>query len=300
VYRYVIVGGDSARDANGNFYPQATLNADGIPWLVSTQTIPDASPFMIVSKATTCRSATGKSEVLVDALNPATLTCNTGTRDELTVLTATRLLREQPGVVTPKDKVDQTLLFKDSTQIRLPSSAQVPNYGWINANANTPLDFERMWTNAATPFRLTRVVFYNFSTNQVIREVPIAGTLTNITATPVPAKAVIRLYFDSPIDHRSISPDNTANLTSCRNTPATCRIRVMQRTAPAGTGGTAYAGNAMIPLLPGSNQVILLPPLSGTLTGGNNPHAIRVQSNQMRTFNNVPGALDYTIVFTVN
>src|SRR5690606_23952950 len=81
LYRYVVVGGDSARQANGTYYPANSMTPDNISRLLSTNTFPDNSPFIIISNGATCKAASGKSMAALDQINigPTGLpSCNAG------------------------------------------------------------------------------------------------------------------------------------------------------------------------------------------------------------------------------
>jgi hypothetical protein len=223
-----------------------------------------------------------------------------------------RAWMNQPGPASskPADKVDRLKIYKPRVVtpgpppttlpvFRLPSAAFVPGRGWTNNT--TDLNFNDIWNyagaNANTnPVRLERVVFYNFTDNTIIRNVPVVGANTTVAGT-IPSSAAIRLYFNGPIDYRSIDPTNDRSLAGCKANANTCRIRVVSN-PPMSAGNPAYSGNTLIPLFPGSTQVILLPPLTNTLPGGT-PHQIQIDARQMRgPINNATGAIDYTVDFT--
>jgi hypothetical protein len=296
-YRYLVVGGQGARVPNdGSYYNPTVLNNVNIPRLLVTDTIPDTSPFIIISNASVCKSTTNRSAVVPDMLIPGTVpSCKAGYAiDELTLIAQARLNREKNGTLTQMDRATQMRVFKNSNNLTLPAGAQVPGYtNWQPAGST--INFTTAWNGGSV--ELARVVFYNFADNTVYANVPIAGANTSV-ATSVPAKSVIRLYFNNAFDFRSISPSYNSNLTDCTApaTAATCRIRVMQNTNSAGNNGTAYVGNTTIPLLPDGSQVILLPPLTNQLVG-NQYNAIKVDANLMRTSGAKTGAQSYTVVF---
>ena len=297
-YRYVVLGGDSARDKNGNYYANTSMANSEMPRLYAYNTIPSDTPFMIVSKGTICRTA--GSRVSVAELNKMTqysvdARCANGTvADSITLLAVVRINNENGS---PNGQVVNLMSFKDDSQVRLPYGSAVPGYGW--KNANDTVDFNTMWKQGGVT--LKHIEFYDFATNQPYKGQDITGAFTTIPGT-VPSSATIRLYFDTPIDYRSISITNDRNLTDCQTNPATkCRMQVMQPDLPLnpvkadGTGGKAYTGNVIIPLVPVATQVTLLPPLTNTIDATNR-FAIKIDGKSMRTFNNLPGE-DYTIVF---
>src|SRR5690606_15428019 len=86
----------------------SSLNPDGVPRALAADTIPDESPFIIISQGYTCKQAGGKSQVLPDRLQPGlTPTCQTGTElDRITLVAQANLMRETPGGGSPlRDRV---------------------------------------------------------------------------------------------------------------------------------------------------------------------------------------------------
>lgn len=296
-YRYIILGGDAARDSNGNYYAANSVTPDAIPRLLATASIPDSSPFIIISNASVCKSATSKTTVAVDRLiSGSQPSCRTGyVLDELTVVAQARLARESPIGSPLLDRADKMRVYKDSSRIPLPAGAMVPGYStW--QSANSLINFNTAWNNGGV--RLDKVVFYNFADNTIYADVPINGAATTTVVPQIPTKAVMRLYFNTPIDYRSLSPTYDRQLADCKGASVgSCNVRVMQATAADGSGGTAYSGNTMIPLMPGSTQLILLPPLSGQISGATR-HTIKVDGSKIRSFNGIAGTTNYSIIFT--
>jgi hypothetical protein len=301
LYRYIIVGGDAARKADGSYYANTDLNPfSGIPRIISNDSIPDNSPFLVISNGFSCKNSGGG--VAVDQLNiSAVPSCKAGfTLDEITLVARAKLMQEATVGVPVKDRIDQLRTFKNHTAIQLPSGAFVPGYGWRNAGST--IDFDQAWGYSGTaanltPVALKRVVFYNFVDNTIYASVPITGANTDVTPTfgTIPANAVIRLYFDGPVDYRSFATTFDRQLADCKTTnPTTCRVRVYSN--PSGSN-TIYGGNTMIPLFPGSTQVILLPPLTGTLSGSTRQRIV-LDTNQVRSFSNARGNINtYSILF---
>jgi hypothetical protein len=309
LYRYVIVGGDPARQSNGNYYPTNNLSPFGIPRLLATDTYPASSPFIVISNGLTCIQRNAKaligSDQLVFGVTPS---CRDNTNfklDEVTIVAEVNLSQEYAQNTTqPKDRVLQQKIYKNSNNILLASNAFVPGYGW--ATTGQTLDFKTIWAYNDNdidhnPLKLNRVVFYNFADNTIYRDITVNNaTLTTVPGT-IPSNALIRLYFNGPFDYKTLSNTaNDTNLTQCKGANASlCNIRVMQNTAANGLGGTVYASNTMIPLFPSSTHVILLPPLTNTLSSGIQ-HTIRVDTTKMKSFSNTYGKLDYRIVFVTN
>lgn len=311
MYRYVVVGGDAARKKDGTYYsstPSADWqNPQNTPRLLANETMPVDSSFVVISNGLSCKTISGKSVVASDqlVLSP-TPSCKDPSKyvlDQITLVAQAKLAQEYSGNAKPLDKVDKLRYYKDSSKLRLPMAAFVPGYGWTNTSQT--IDFQKVWAYSNTadvdethnPLKLEKVVFYNFADNQIFHNQTVNS---NVVTVPVkiPSKSVIRLYFNGPIDHRSISPTYNQQLADCQGAGATtCRVRVMQGTDAAGNGGVAYTGNTMIPLFPSSTQVILLPPLTGTINGGVR-HTIRVEANKMTSYSGSTGQKDYKIIFT--
>ncbi len=261
IYRYIIVGGDPARKPNGSYYTPSEKNNDDIPYLIATDTMPDNSPFYIISNGTTCRGSGDETGVdVISGFETPTCTGDYET-DQLTLVAEVNLEKDSGG----NDTLDRVRVFKDSSAIRLPGSAFVPSYGWVNSNQN--LNFSQMWAefrqSAATnpTHRLRKIVAYNFMDNEIYLNQDVGANQTNITLNQqVPADAVLRLYFEGPIDYRSYF---RYDLEDCQQSPSQCNIQIRNR-----NNGNLYGGNTMIPLLPSSTQIILLPPLDNTLANG--------------------------------
>jgi hypothetical protein len=302
-YRFMVVGGDAARQANSNYYGAAATNSNtGTPWLLETDSIPTSSPFIIISNGITCVADTSTRLVVPDQFDttvPTSPACKSGyTKDELTLVARAWLQQPGPSGARPKDNIDHLRSYKDNTKLRLPSSAFVPGYGWTDTNTN--INFDTVWNYTGSddvkdPVRLTRVVFYNFTDNTIDVDVPVNGATTTIPGK-VPSNDAIRLYFNGPIDYRSIDPTMDRALAGCKANTDTCRVRVVSNPPMSGTNH-AYTGNTTIPLFPGSTQVILLPPLTNTLPGGT-PHDIEVDAKQMSNYMGAKGTINYKVNFT--
>lgn len=315
-YRYLIVGGDSARQNNGtgSYYAPASTNPSGVARLLSTSTVPASSPFFVISTGTTCKSGRGNSAALTDRLTSGvTPGCQSGAvKDEVTIV-ATVLMNQEPAsssAAAPKDRILRQRVYKDSSNIRLENGAFVPGYGWRAANA--AFDFNQAWRfqgggNAANdPLRLMKVVFYNFADNTIYNNCAVGESNLgpNVNCGNVPANASIRLYFNGAFDYRTISPVTNLSdreLAQCKPMPGNpyqpdnCRIRVVPNPPMSGSNH-AYTANTTIPLFPGSTQVILLPPLQALSPG--QVHQLQIDGTRMRGFSNNPGTTDYRINFT--
>jgi len=301
-YRYVVVGGQGTRiPANGAYYnptDPAAVNNLNVPRLIVTDTIPESSPFVVISNASVCKSSTSKSAIQPDALNPGlTPTCKAGYYlDDITLVSQVRLNREQPTSGVIMDRAQQLRIFKNRNAITLPAGAQVPGYAAWQPAGNI-INFDTVWNGGnVSPNHL---LVYNFIDNTVYLDTNITGTSMNIGT--IPAKAVMRVYFNEAFDYRSISPTYDTNLTDCgvQATAANCRVRVMQGTNAAGDNGNVYLGNTMIPLLPDGSQLILLPPVTPTdqIQSTNNYNAIKIDARFLQTFNGSVGTQNYTIIF---
>jgi hypothetical protein len=298
-YRFIVVGGDSARKSDGNYYGVNDINsASKRPWLMETSAIPQDSPFMVISNGITCITSTGTKLVAEDKFDttvPTSPSCQPGyEKDEITLVARVRMLQTDANGNSLNDNLDHLRTYKDKSKLQLPANAFVPGYGWTNAN--TDLDFDTIWNYKSSndnknPVRLTHVMFYNFLDETIDADMNVTGTTTTIGGT-VPKGDVIRLYFNGPIDYRSIDPGMDTSLSTCKADATKCRIRVVDSGS-----GTPYANNTIIPVLPGSTQVILLPPLSNTLPSGT-PYQIEVDGSQLRSFKGQNGSSNYVVKFT--
>jgi len=320
MYRYVILGGDPARKANGSYYNKTETRplpaGDITKRLLATDSMPPDSSFIILSNGFTCKPSGTAGQVGVagvDQLNVPTSgtfpannanLCKKGyTPDEITLIGVASMLPEGGGA----DRLTRTIIVKDRSKIALPVAAFVPGYGWRSAN-NT-VNFDTVWSSNNSPaVKLKRVVFYNFMTGDIDMDRTVNAGTNNFAKASDPvisASDVIRLYFDGPIDYRSISPANDQNLDACKTVDASnCHIRVDEDVNPAGNctgppGSCTYTGMTIIPLLPGSNQVILLPPLNTSHPG--NRQAVNIDAENLRSYNGISGdKKGYTILFKTN
>jgi hypothetical protein len=299
-YRYVVVGGQGTRiPGTGAYYAPTAVNPLQVPRLIVTDSIPDTSPFIVISNASVCKSSANKAAIQPDALIAGlTPTCKAGYYlDDVTLVAQVRLNREQPsnGTVV-MDRAQQLRIFKNRNAITLPAGAQVPGYAAWQPVGNS-INFDTAWSGGnVLPNHL---LVYNFIDNTVYVNTDITGTSMNIGT--IPAKAVMRVYFNEAFDYRSISPTYDTNLTDCgvQATAANCRVRVMQGTNAAGDNGSAYLGNTMVPLLPDGSQLILLPPVtpSDQIQSTNNFNAIKIDAKFLQTSNGSVGTQNYTIIF---
>jgi len=299
-YRYVVVGGQGTRiPGTGAYYAPGDVNPLQVPRLIVTDSIPDTSPFIVMSNASVCKSSTNVSVIQPDALiaglNP---TCKPGYYlDDITLVAQVRLNREQPSNGTViMDRAQQLRIFKNRNAIILPAGAQVPGYAAWQPLGST-INFDTVWTSGTV--KPNHLLVYNFIDNTIYVNTDITGTSMNIGT--IPAKAVLRLYFNEAFDYRSISPTYDTNLTDCgvQATAANCRVRVMQGTDATGNQGTAYLGNTMIPILPDGSQLILLPPVTPAdqIQSTNNYNAIKIDAKFLQTSNSSVGTQNYTIIF---
>lgn len=323
VYRYLIVGGDPSRKENGDYYnvpsgPPFTVGPDTTnttsnpkPRLVTFQSSPDTSPFYIISNGLTCLSQTGKigRDQFVGAsaggtTNPASIgtqpTCKPGySLDEMTLVTRVQLESETAGVL---DRLNQTWTYKNyvigsklnyanSKEIPLPGSTFVPGSGWTNK-----VDFTDAWTHQATsnsPAKPTQIVFFDFSTSKIYhRQVLNTGSSTALPAgTQIPPKASIMLYFDGPIDYRSLSLTYNRNLEDCKTGINNCAIQFTN------ASGTPYTGMTVVPIMPYLTKVLLLAPIGNNLSTSTK-YKIVIRQNFISSFSGsrIPGT--HTIEFS--
>ncbi|WP_303673605.1 hypothetical protein [Vampirovibrio chlorellavorus] len=302
-YRYMVLGGDSARVSRNQYFSGTVPNKED-PYLLSVNKIP--SPFLVVSEGIICHADAQIGKALVnkfEGMGASKLldgACAAGARRDQVIVVA-QINLQNPDGVTP-DKVVGQQVFKNPQKIKLPAGTFVPGYGWMDANSE--INFDTMWranhqannTGDKNPLTLKKIVIYNFTENQVIQDCDVTApntTSCGATITNIPKQALaFRLYFNGPFDFRSISPrtnlrDNS--LQDCKGANAiNCHVRIMKN-------NTAYSSNIVLPLYPGGTQVIVLPPLRAY--SSNEMFTLNVDTTQMRSFNGERGKVDYRIRF---
>lgn len=304
-YRYMVLGGDSARMSRNQYFPATAPNTED-PYLLSVNKIPTSSPFIVVSEGIICHADAQIGKALVNKFEGAGASklldgaCVAGSRRDQVIVVA-QVNLQNPDGVTP-DKIVGQQVFKNPQKIKLPAGTFVPGYGWMDANSE--INFDTMWranhqannTGDKNPLTLKKIVVYNFTENQVIRDCDVNGPNTTSCGgiiNNIPREALaFRLYFNGPFDFRSISPrtnlrDNS--LQDCKGAnAANCHVRIMRN-------NRAFPANIVLPLYPGGTQVIVLPPLKAY--SSNETFTLNVDTTQMRSFNGERGNVDYRIRF---
>jgi len=305
VYRYVILGGDPSRQADGSYYgippgppfnaanPNVTNNATPTPRLVTFNSNPPSSPFYVVSTGVTCVKNTGTNgaDQGIDkfqtstpgittakqlVLNPSGAPqCQTGYKTQEVTMVAQVSIEQENGA---KDKVDSIRLFNDRNRINLSGGSFVPGRGWLNAG--TWFDFDTAWgyqgnTPGLTPGRPMRIVFFKFGTNQIYHVLDVSGGGSVNAPWPIPADASMMVDFDGPIDYRSFSNvrwDGFAgefyntDLSGCKSGNSySCLVRLYLNNPP---WFTLYTGLKVVPILPYSTKALLLAPLGANIVPG--------------------------------
>lgn len=326
VYRYLIVGGDPSRKADGSYYgvpngppfapgPNVTTGTSAIPRLVTIQSNPPASPFYIISNGITCvkgNTVNGTDQGIDQFVGPANITtasqltldgntapqCKAGYSIQEVTLRAQVSMEQESGVL---DKVDSVQIYADRTNVPLPASAFIPGAGWTNTvNFNTAWNYQGN-TAGLTPARPTRMVFFKFGSNKIYQSIDLTGGGWLFTAAaPVPVDASMMLYFDGPIDYRSLSSNITGSmayyydkdLSGCKGAGVlNCGVRLY--------GGPPffpiYTGLLVVPILPYTTKVLLLAPLGNNLSSGNNYH-FDIFSNNIRSYSYAPGTNAATLI----
>lgn len=339
VYQYLIVGGDPSRRADGSYYgipsgPPFALSADTtqnavnpVPRLVTFQSSPPTSPFYVMSQGFVCKSPGGAVGVNQFVGSPVTNPSQIGLTpqckapyalDALTLVSQVAVESETPGAT---DRLNQVWQFKNPANINLNGPVFIPGQGWIQNGVN----FTNAWQYTAnnsgmTPSRLTRIVFFNFGPNKIYQSVDLTANANRTTVgNAIPINASMMLYFDGPIDYRSLSANITGNradlmydrnLAGCKlgdqngaapPSPVTdtnnCAIQLYSNPTAPGTGGTQYSGMIVVPILPYLTKVLLLAPI-GNNVGGNTNYEIRVRNDVMKSASLSSGPVNqYTIAF---
>jgi hypothetical protein len=317
VYRYVVVGGDAARNGvTGRYFDRA--NIDGIRSLTQAFYFPpNSSPFFIISNGITCVPQQGGaaqgSQIIINPY-PRRPTCRPGFVIDETTLVARVLLEEPVNTgagfsirqMLP-DRVTNVTIFRGNQQVRLPSPAFAPNGGAFIpgiptqpgqldsfvANDSVGINFEDIWQGGAigrpNPPRLLSVLFYNAARSQ--RPIPPA------TATEVQ---------ESIIAFRELAPgENFVEIPATTRIPVTSTIRLffngpydfrslyryriedcldvptlcnLQLVAPSAPGPEQQRDFNFVPLFPGLTSVLITPSF---VLG--QPHELRIAG--VRNFN---------------
>ncbi|MFM7468116.1 MAG: hypothetical protein ACKO37_01260 [Vampirovibrionales bacterium] len=191
----------------------------------------------------------------------------------------------------------------------------VPNVGWTNgknSNSDKGIDFNTAYSQTSSsnsyklaPSRLMRVIFYDAGLkssdplNAIVYDIDMSNvtpgtqvTLNGNTATggakvirnnvswtsgmpAIPPYSMVKLFFQGPIDFRSISNYDPAR---CDQAANQCNIMVIDR----GAGGTVLNAN-IAPMLPSSAHFLVG---TGFIPGNGTPrlHELYVRSSAIRDY----------------
>ncbi len=251
--------------------------------------------------------------------------CNSGYKPSNLTVVAKVLIEPESNLSKP-DQVVYIHSFPEGQPVVLDQSAYIPGEGWKKEIT----DFEKVWGYQAgetargdyrtasaltNPARPRKVVFFQMGSHQIYAnyDLPPNGSADFTRNQPVPVDAAIMLYFDGPIDYRSLSNDfrvnklhpsvvpnkyyYNKNLDGCKNTvkdPLTnqpiynCSI---QMTSTVRGLDKPYTGMAVVPNLPYSTKVLLLPPLgySESPRDYTEYFQLNVYPEKIRGFNYVQG-----------
>ncbi|MBX2860535.1 MAG: hypothetical protein KTR14_04835 [Vampirovibrio sp.] len=261
-YRYIILGGDPARDAAGAFDNN----------LVTAGTT--AQNFYIVSNGRVCLNPETE-EMGVDIItanggDPACPNANFQV-DELTLVAQIDMSRTDATFVD-QDIVRDLRTFKNSNAVTLNDPVFIPGTGVTNT-----VNFTSAWNASVSNLSITpaKVVFHpivGFGSD-VIEDITTTNT---VIATPIEASAVIRLLFEGPVDYRSMFANPATNVPDdCVANRNLCTVRVRNM-----NDNTVYGGGLIIPQFPSSTQVILFPPLEpADRFSAGTPYRIEIDAN---------------------
>lgn len=328
VYRYLIVGGDPARKTDGSYYnappqnptapyynvgPDTTQNAANVvPRLVTFQSSPPNSPFYIVSSGLICRSPQGV--IGVDQFlnspttNPAAIgivpSCKAGYNlDQTTVVVRVNMEPEVGTMDRVNESWESRIQSIATNTVTLPGPAFVPGAGWTST-----FNFQDAWTHNTTintPVNINRIVFFEFGPNRIYQSVACGAGVCNVP-NPVPIKASMMVYFDGPIDYRSLSSNITGgtppgtyydpNINRCKVGNGVvnlnnCAIQLWQ-TAPGVPN--QYTGMQVVPILPYLTKILLLAPLGTTgsapnINGNGAQYELRLRLDKISSFSQAHG-----------
>lgn len=299
VYRYIVVGGNPARQTNGSFYSTTAKNASGVPYLSSMSLIQDDAPFYILSQGFACVRDGGM--VIPGAIswsktadsdgddNPdGAPSCSQGTLDQMVLSTMAHYDREAGA----KDAQSAVIATKNATRVDLPGSnrAFIPGMGWRSEDIN----FETAWVETSNQLaEPMKVIAYDFVTNVVEAEANFSSRTATLSASNT---AAIKILFNGRINYRTL--DRTIlrhkDIDGCKmaGTPeVNCNITIRK-------GGTYYKDMLIYVPPTISSQVLLLPPLAGTGAG---TYTIEIKGDQTRGIRSYQGQAPpedtYTIIF---
>lgn len=275
-YRYFILGGDPAMDANTG----QTRN----DYLTSNSQI--RQPFVMMSKGAICVADNGEVGVgviavqMTDVDNPRPFCTNPNfTLEELTLVASADLSRTTN---TTADVVTTYEIHKTDTNIALGRSMVAP--GLNNAQPVNAVNFETVWSaGTGEPFveqavRPTRVIFYTMAQGvpDVNKNIPITGQTTNV-APAIDPRSVIKIFFNNGVDYRTLYIDPRLNETidaDCIANAANCHVRVRNNST-----GTLFTNSTLFPQFPSESQLLLLPPLgTGSVMGGSQNYTIFLEN----------------------
>lgn len=250
LYRYVVLGGDAARDAtNGNFQ-----NGDPVQLTVNSSAV--EQPFVVVSQGAMCIDDLGNllpDTLIIQNFQPA---CRTGQLSRMTLMSSATLNQSGPN---GGDLVNQFELVENPANVALPTSVMTP---W--GELTNRIDFERVWT--ATESTAQPLFLITYPIGDTTQVSPLVNITSNQFTLPfrVGADHAIRLFFRGEYDYRSLY---NFNPTQCVESPSTCTVRIEERddqwspiVDPITKQPRVYNAGSLIPILPGSTQMVIFPP----------------------------------------
>ncbi|MDX2084672.1 MAG: hypothetical protein SFZ03_04715 [Candidatus Melainabacteria bacterium] len=279
-YRYIVLGGDNARDpVSGNYWNDSNSLLNPL----------SQQPFYIISRGSVCQAANG--QTLVNAIVPGMVpTCTSGQLQHTTVVATVDMSRNSNAA---RDLVSDYRPVTGNNDVVLPAPVMVPGGGLSNT-----VNFESAWSAVQSDAVPLLAVVHLLSEPRNIRVYNINSTTFTIPDRVQP-NAVIRLYFRGGLDIRS---PYKYNETACKNDPNECYLRIQKMNPDftpelQGNKPVYFNGATIIPLLPSGAELIVFPPSGNNMSVGTN-YQIVLDPNLSDTRGKTLGAA-YNIRFTV-
>jgi hypothetical protein len=311
MYRYLVLGGDPARNPNNGQYLQTP--SDYVK-LVSHEDRIDQN-FYVISRGVVCLNSA--KEVVPNDIKivSGVISCSVGTLRHQTILSEFEVSQEDvanPQTTIPNRLVRSTNLEGALGTITLPAPVQL-----ANGTVSNTLEFNTEWNQSASFAHLEKVMVYptmNPKLNTNWRSlIDISSAYTKGPADIQPNEA-LRLYFRGPVHHKSVydyEPEKCNGWDAGEPSPGTdrswqCHVRIEQLdrngnpvTDPATGRPKVYKKAALVPIFPSATQLIVYPPSDvGEGMSPSSRYRLVVDKDLQDTFGRKTGT-DYVFDFCV-
>jgi hypothetical protein len=289
MYRYIILGGDPARDRNTSAY------YSNIDLLFQDQNV-SKQPIYVVSKGAICETAAGKAiydglEISAATNKPqckSTAVAAGGTLKE-TTLTATF---DFSRTVSNTDIVSDYKVVPPNSPVTLTTPVVL-----LGGAIGNQFQFEDAWQNMSPGAKPLMIVFHKLSQPYNTVAVPITSTTTTVP-TAVLKEHQIKIFLQNNMDPRSLYQNDRA---LCQSNSQKCAVRIERLEGQNGTpSGTFYNNARLEPNWTFLNQIILFPPKDSKKNGMGNGQRYRLTIDKnLRDSKGTALGQDYTIDFTI-